>query len=81
MRLCWGQEQRGRLRLQRLPLLEPKTLAIEQYGSIGGVLALGQPLLGTSDAECYMALGEIGGEFFSRLIRSDGGSVTSLASC
>jgi hypothetical protein len=55
-----------------------KTLTIDQYGSIGGVLALGQSLLGTSDADGYMALGGIGGELFNRLIPADGGTVTTV---
>ncbi len=55
-----------------------KTLVVEQYASIGGVLTLGQSLLGTSDAEGYMALGGIGGELFDRLVPLDGGTRTSI---
>lgn len=55
-----------------------KTLLIDQYGSIGGLLTTGMTLLGTSDAEGYQALGGIGAELFQRLIPIQGGTRTAL---
>lgn len=55
-----------------------KTLLIDQYGSIGGVLALGMSLLGASDAEGYKALGGIGGELIDRLKKTESATKTSL---
>lgn len=43
-----------------------KTLIIDQYGNIGGVLALGMAFLGSGDAEGYRALGGIGWELVER---------------
>lgn len=57
-----------------------RTLVVEQYGSIGGVLTLGQSLLGASDSEGYLALGGIGGELFSRLSATGSATGTSLDS-
>lgn len=55
-----------------------KTLIIEQYGSIGGILSTGMTLLGASDAEGYKALGGIAEELFDRLIHLGGGTETSI---
>ena len=44
-----------------------KTLLIEQFGSIGGVLSFGMGFLGASDGEGCRALGGIGGELVDRL--------------
>ncbi|WP_439496624.1 FAD-dependent oxidoreductase [Bosea sp. (in: a-proteobacteria)] len=57
-----------------------RTLVIEQYGTIGGVLTLGQSVLGAADNEGYLALGGIGGELFERLAANDGGTRTSIDS-
>jgi hypothetical protein len=57
-----------------------KTLVIEQYGSIGGILALGMAFLGSSDAEGYKTLGGIGGELLDRLVKSDGGTKITVDS-
>lgn len=50
------------------------TLVVEQYGSVGGILATGMALLGSSDYEGYRALGGIGGELQDRLAASGGGT-------
>lgn len=57
-----------------------RVIIVEQYGSIGGVLTLGQSLLGAADSEGYMALGGIGGELFERLAAEQSGTRTSLDS-
>jgi glycine/D-amino acid oxidase-like deaminating enzyme len=51
-----------------------KTLLVEQYGNIGGILNLGMAFLGSSDHEGYKALGGIGGDLLDRLIALDGGT-------
>lgn len=54
-----------------------KTLVIDQYGSIGGILQLGMSLFGVSDGEGYLTLGGIGGELLERLHQVGGGTKTS----
>jgi 2-polyprenyl-6-methoxyphenol hydroxylase-like FAD-dependent oxidoreductase len=43
-----------------------RTLLVEQYGSLGGVLSLGMSLKGVHDAEGCKALGGIGEELIAR---------------
>lgn len=57
-----------------------RTLVVEQYGTIGGVLTLGQSLLGAADTEGYLALGGVGSELFERLAMTGNGTTTSLDS-
>ncbi|MCF8567331.1 FAD-dependent oxidoreductase [Alicyclobacillus tolerans] len=49
-----------------------RTLLVEQYGSVGGILSLGMALLGSADAEGFKALGGIGGELVETLKKSSG---------
>ncbi|MDR3536436.1 MAG: FAD-dependent oxidoreductase [Acetobacteraceae bacterium] len=49
-----------------------KTLLVEQYGSLGGVLTLGMSLKGVNDGEGRKALGGIGEELIARVRRMDG---------
>jgi glycine/D-amino acid oxidase-like deaminating enzyme len=44
-----------------------RTLVVEQYGRVGGLLNAGMSLNGAADFEGYKALGGIGGELFDRL--------------
>jgi hypothetical protein len=55
-----------------------RTLVIEQYGSIGGVLAFGMGFLGAADAQGYRALGGIGGELLDRLAAISGATRISI---
>src|SRR5450755_1264532 len=50
-----------------------RTLLVEQYGSLGGVLTLGMSLKGVNDGEGYKALGGIGEELIAGA-RSIGGA-------
>jgi FAD dependent oxidoreductase len=52
-----------------------RTLLVEQYGSLGGVLTLGMSLKGVNDGEGYKALGGIGEELIAGA-RSIGGATT-----
>lgn len=55
-----------------------KTLVIEQYGSIGGVLSFGMGFLGAADAEGYRALGGIGGELLDKLASINGATSITI---
>jgi glycine/D-amino acid oxidase-like deaminating enzyme len=44
-----------------------RTLVVERYGHLGGVLSLGMALLGSVDGEGYWSLGGIGRELVERL--------------
>jgi len=55
-----------------------RTLVIERYGYLGGVLSLGMGLLGSVDAEGYWALGGIGRELTARLQASGGATAAAL---
>lgn len=55
-----------------------RTLLVEQYGSLGGVLTLGMSLKGINDGEGVKALGGFGEELLRRA-RADGG-VTEVSS-
>jgi hypothetical protein len=44
-----------------------RTLVVERYGHLGGVLSLGMALLGSVDGEGYWALGGVGRDLVSRL--------------
>ncbi len=49
-----------------------KTLLVEQYGNLGGVLTLGMSLKGVNDGEGRKALGGIGEELIARARAMDG---------
>lgn len=49
-----------------------RTLLVEQYGNLGGVLTLGMSLKGVNDGEGYKALGGIGEELIERARAMDG---------
>lgn len=49
-----------------------RTLLVEQYGSLGGVLTLGMSLKGVNDGEGRKALGGIGEELLARARRMNG---------
>ena len=49
-----------------------KTLLVEQYGNLGGVLTLGMSLKGVNDGEGHKALGGIGEELIERARAMDG---------
>jgi hypothetical protein len=55
-----------------------RTLLVEQYGSLGGVLALGMSLKGVNDGEGHQALGGIGAELIARA-RADGAATTVVS--
>lgn len=44
-----------------------RTLVVERFGHLGGVLSLGMALLGSADGEGYWALGGVGREMVDRL--------------
>ncbi|MEQ2528909.1 FAD-dependent oxidoreductase [Bacillaceae bacterium CLA-AA-H227] len=54
-----------------------KTLIIEKYGRLGGILSTGMTLNGVADGEGYLALGGIGGELFKRLKNISGATRTT----
>src|SRR5512132_899026 len=54
-----------------------RTLLIEQYGSLGGVLTLGMSLKGVHDGEGHKALGGIGEELIVRARTIDGATAVS----
>lgn len=54
-----------------------RTLLVEQYGSLGGVLTLGMSLKGVNDASGQPALGGIGAELIAAAQQEDG--ATSVA--
>ena len=54
-----------------------RTLLVEQYGSLGGVLTLGMSLKGVNDGEGHKALGGIGAELIERAREMDGATVVS----
>ena len=54
-----------------------RTLVVEQYGSLGGVLTLGMSLKGVNDGEGCKALGGIGEELIERARAMDGATVVS----
>lgn len=58
--------------------LGARTLLVEQYGSIGGVLAFGMGFLGAADAEGYWALGGIGRELVDRLAGLSGATQVTI---
>jgi hypothetical protein len=49
-----------------------RTLLVEQYGNLGGVLTLGMSLKGVNDGEGHRALGGIGEELIERARAMDG---------
>lgn len=55
-----------------------RTLVVEQYGALGGVLSLGMPLLGVVDGEGYWALGGVGRELVERLRAVGGATEVSM---
>jgi hypothetical protein len=54
-----------------------RTLLIERYGSLGGVLSLGMAILGAADGEGYVVLGGIGAELLTRLVPVGGATPTT----
>jgi hypothetical protein len=54
-----------------------RTLLVEQYGSLGGVLTLGMSLKGVNDGEGFKALGGIGEELIERARTLGGTTVVS----
>lgn len=56
-----------------------RTLLVEQYGSLGGVLTLGMSLKGVNDGDGYKAMGGIGEELIARA-RADGAATTIVSS-
>ncbi len=54
-----------------------RTLLVEQYGSLGGVLTLGMSLKGVNDGDGYKALGGIGEELINGARRIDGATAVS----
>lgn len=54
-----------------------RTLLVEQYGSLGGVLTLGMSLKGVNDGQGCKALGGIGEELIERARAMDGATVVS----
>jgi hypothetical protein len=55
-----------------------RTLLVDQYGSIGGILSLGMGFLGAADGEGVRALGGIGGELVDRLTTVDGATAITV---
>ena len=55
-----------------------RTLLVEQYGSLGGVLNLGMSLKGVNDGEGHKALGGIGEELLARA-RAEGAATTVVS--
>jgi len=55
-----------------------KTLVVERYGSLGGALSLGFPLLGSIDGDGEWALGGIGRALVERLMRQGGATPASV---
>src|SRR5690349_22603025 len=55
-----------------------RTLLVEQYGSLGGVLTLGMSLKGVNDGDGYKAMGGIGEELIARA-RADGAATTIVS--
>jgi hypothetical protein len=55
-----------------------KTLLVEQYGTLGGVLGLGMSLKGVHDGEGHRALGGIGAELLARA-RASGAATTVVS--
>lgn len=54
-----------------------RTLLVEQYGTLGGVLTLGMSLKGVNDGEGFKALGGIGEELIARARAAGGATVVS----
>jgi hypothetical protein len=54
-----------------------RTLLVEQYGSLGGVLTLGMSLKGVHDAQGHKALGGIGEELIERARRMRGATAVA----
>lgn len=55
-----------------------RTLLVEQYGSLGGVLNLGMSLKGVNDGDGHKALGGIGEELIARA-RAEGAATTLVS--
>lgn len=55
-----------------------RTLLVEQYGTLGGVLSLGMSLKGVHDGQGHLALGGIGGELLDRA-RASGAATTVVS--
>lgn len=55
-----------------------RTLLVEQYGSLGGVLTLGMSIKGVNDGEGHQALGGIGAELIARA-RATGPATTVVS--
>lgn len=55
-----------------------RTLVVERYGHLGGVLSLGMALLGSLDGEGYWALGGVGRELVARLQTIGGATEASI---
>lgn len=55
-----------------------RTLLVEQYGSLGGVLTLGMSIKGVNDGEGHKALGGVGEELIARA-RSAGAATTVVS--
>ncbi|RYY97305.1 MAG: FAD-dependent oxidoreductase, partial [Comamonadaceae bacterium] len=55
-----------------------RTLLVEQYGTLGGVLGLGMSLKGVHDGDGHLALGGYGGELLERA-RAAGAATTVVS--
>lgn len=55
-----------------------RTLIVERFGHLGGVLSLGMALLGSADGQGYWALGGAGRELVDRLVEQGGATAVTV---